>query len=91
MWEANDTKALRKIVGKTKIDRISQQIRESYGIQLINEWVERRRRRRRRRRSSSSRSRRRREWDQHVTRMDAARLVKISRDNIWLKRVSRMP
>ena len=59
-------KILRKIVDKTKIDRIrSQQIRESCGIQLINEWVERRR-----------------EWDQHVTRKDVERLVKISRDNI---------
>ena len=46
---------VRKIVGKTKIDRIrSQQIRESCGIQPINEWVERRR-----------------EWNQHVIRMDA--------------------
>jgi hypothetical protein len=60
-------KPLRKIVGKTKIDRIrSKQIRESCGFQTINEWVERRRR----------------ERDQHVTRMDAERLVKISRDNI---------
>ena len=42
MWEANDTKALRKIVGKTKIDRISQQIREPCDIQPINERVERR-------------------------------------------------
>ena len=40
-------------------------IRESCGIQPINEWAERRR-----------------EWDAHVTRMDAERLVKISRDNI---------
>ena len=41
------------MVGKTKIDRIrSQQIRESCGIQHINEWVEWRRRRR--------------EWDEHV-------------------------
>jgi hypothetical protein len=64
---------LRKIVDKTKIDRIRvQQIRESCGIQLINESVERRRRRRRRRR----------EWDQHITIMDAERLVKISRDSI---------
>ena len=53
-----------------KKDRItSQQIRESCGIQPINEWVERRR-----------------EWDQHVTRMDAERLVKILRDNIPLGR-----
>ena len=34
----------KKIVGKTKIDRIrSQQTRESCGIQPINEWLERRR------------------------------------------------
>ena len=53
-------------IGKTKIDGIrSQQIRESCGIQLISQWVERRR-----------------EWDEHVTRMDAGRLVKMSRDNI---------
>ena len=53
---------LQKVVGKTKIDRIrSQQIRESCGIQLINEWVERRRGI---------------EWDEHVTRMDAHRLLK---------------
>ena len=36
-------------------------------IQSIIDWVERRRRR---------------EWDQRVTRMDAERLAKISRDNI---------
>ena len=57
MLEANEMKVLRKIVGKTKIGRIrSQKIRESCGIQPINEWVERKR-----------------EWDQHVTRMDAER------------------
>ena len=50
----------------------SQQIKESCGIQPINEWVERRRR----------------EWDQHVTRMDAERLVKISRDIIGVGRSS---
>ena len=61
-------KVVRKTVGKIKIDRIrSQQIRESCGIQPINE-------------------RRRREWDEHVTRMDAERLVKISRDNILARR-----
>ena len=60
-------KVLRKLVGKTKIDRIrSQQIEERCGIQPINETVERRRR----------------ECDEHVTRMDAERLVKISRDSI---------
>jgi hypothetical protein len=56
---------LRKIVGKTKIVSIrSQKIRKSYGIQLINKWMERRRR----------------EWYEHVTRIDTERLVKISRD-----------
>ena len=41
MLEANEVKVLRKIVVKTNIDRIrSQQIRESCGIQPINEWVE---------------------------------------------------
>ena len=34
---------------------------------------------------------RRREWDQHVTRMDAERLVKISRDNIPTRRRSPGP
>ena len=66
MLKANEMKVMRKIVGKTKIDRIRrQQIRESCGIQPINEWVERRR-----------------EWDDHVTRMDAERLVKTSRGNM---------
>ena len=66
MLEGNEMKVLRKIVGKTKIDTIrSQQIRESCGIQPINGWVERRRR----------------EWDGRVTRMDAERSVKISREN----------
>ena len=37
MLEANEMIVLRKIVGKTKIDRIrSQQITESCGIQPIN-------------------------------------------------------
>ena len=41
MLEANEMKELRKIIGKTKIDRIrSQQIRKSCGIQPINEWKE---------------------------------------------------
>ena len=44
---------------KTKIDKISQQIRESCGIQPINQWVERRIIK----------------WNEHVTRMYAERLV----------------
>ena len=68
MLEANGTKVLRKIVGKTKIGSVrSQQIRESCFIQPINKWVERRR-----------------EWDEHVTRMDAERLVKISKEISYL-------
>ena len=59
-------KVLRKIVSKTKIDRVrSQKIREFCGIKHINDWMEIRR-----------------EWDENVTRMDAERLVKKSRDNI---------
>ena len=39
MLEANEMKLLRKIVCKTKIDKIrSQQIRESCGFQPINQW-----------------------------------------------------
>ena len=60
----------RKIVGKTKIDRIrSQQIRETYGIQPNNEWVESRR-----------------EWDEYVSSIDAKTSVRISRDNISVGR-----
>ena len=58
--EAKEMKVIRKIVGKTKINRIrSQEIRESCGIEPINEWVERGRRRRRR------------EWDGLITRINA--------------------
>ena len=71
MLEASEMKVLRKIIGKTKVDRIrSQQNGESCCIQPINEWVERRIKMRRR------------EWNEHVTRMDVERLVKILRDNI---------
>ena len=49
----------------------SQKIRESCGIEPIPGWVGRRRKRRKRG-----------EWNEPVTRMDAKRLVKISRDNV---------
>ena len=56
-----------------KIHKIrNQQIRESCGIQPVNEWLKRRRR----------------EWDEHVIKMDAERLVKITRDNILAGRRS---
>ena len=44
----------------------NQQMIESCGVQSINGWVERRKRK----------------CDEHVTRMDAERLAKISRDYI---------
>ena len=50
MLETKETKQLRKIVGKTKIDKIrSQQIKKSYSIQPLDERMERRRK-----------------WDEHV-------------------------
>ena len=67
MLKANEMKVPRKMAGKTKIYKIKiQQIRESCGIQPFSEWMERRIR----------------EWDEHVTRVDAKRLVNISIDNI---------
>ena len=41
MLEANEMIALRKIVGKTKEENISQQVSQSFAIQSVNEWVER--------------------------------------------------
>ena len=57
---------MRKIVRKTKIDRIrNRPTIESCGIQPVNEWVERRI-----------------EWAEHVIIMDAKRLVKILMDHV---------
>jgi hypothetical protein len=62
MTKANEMKVLRKIDSKTKTDTIrSPQIRESCGIQPINEWVERTKR----------------EWDEHITRRYTERFDKI--------------
>ena len=59
MLGINEMKVLRKIVVRTKIGKItSQQIRNSCGIKPINQWVEKRGR----------------EWDENITRMDAAEL-----------------
>ena len=75
MLKANEMNVLRKIFGKTKIDRIrSQQIRKSCGIQPIHECVERRK-----------------EWDEHVTRVNAERLVQFSRGHIPTGRGSQVP
>ena len=66
MLEVKEMKLLSKIVNKPKIDSIkSQQIRESCDIEPINEWMERRKR----------------ALDEHETRMDVKRIVKMSRDN----------
>ena len=65
----NQTNIGRKCDESSKKNRQkrSKQMRESCNIQPINEWMERRRR----------------EWqDQNATRLDAERLVKISRKNI---------
>ena len=73
MLTTNDMKVLRKIVCKTKTDRIkSKQIRESCDLHPVNGCVE----------IIIIIRRRRRKWDEHVTNMDTGRLVKISRDNI---------
>ena len=62
MLEANDMKVLRKIVDKLKIDRIRSQ-QIRESCGIL---------------PINQWVRRRREWDQHVTRMDAERLVKLS-------------
>ena len=66
MLEADEMKILRKIVGKTKIYRIRSQ--------QIREFCGIQ--------PINEWVERRREWDEHVTRIDAERLVKISKDNI---------
>ena len=59
-------KVLRKIAGKTKVDRMrNQQTADSCSVQPINEWKDRIRK----------------EWDEQMTSMDSKRLVTISRFN----------
>ena len=66
MLEANEMKVLRKTVCKTNLDTIrTQKNREFCDIHHFNKWVERRRG----------------ELNEHERRMNAERLVKISRDN----------
>ncbi|KAJ4426591.1 hypothetical protein ANN_26389 [Periplaneta americana] len=60
-------KALRKIVGKTRLDKIrNTDIRNQCQIQEIGEWVE------------TGRS----QWAAHVSRMPEDRMTGIVRDNI---------
>jgi hypothetical protein len=56
-----EMKVLRKIIGKTRTDRISNEnIRQMCNIQNIADWI----------------TRRRHEWNEHITRMDPQRLNK---------------
>ena len=67
MLEENEMKVLRKWLSKQKQNKKSQNRRIlQQAIHPIIEWEERRRK----------------EWDKHVTRMDAEMLVKYSRNNI---------
>ena len=66
MLEANEKKILRKIVGKAEIDRIRSQ--------QIKESCDIE--------PINEWVESRREWDEHLIRMNAERLVKISRNNI---------
>jgi hypothetical protein len=60
-------KALRKIVGKARLDHVTNQdIRQQCEIQPIGEWI----------------LKRREEWDNHVSRMTEDRIVRVARDNI---------
>ena len=72
MLEGNEIKVLRNIVGKTKLDRIRSQ--QIRGSCGIQ--------------SINDWVERIREWDEHVTRMDAERIVKITKDNIPARRRS---
>ena len=62
----NEMKVLRKIVGKKKKDRITSQ--------QIREYCGIQ--------HINEQAKRRREWEEHVTKADAERLVKIASDNI---------
>ena len=67
MLESQEMNTLRRIIGKTRLDRVrNEYAREQCEIQPINDWV----------------IRRRQEWNDHVSRMDANRIAKITRDNI---------
>jgi len=60
-------KTMRRITNKTKWDRArNDRIRESYEIQNITSWVQRRRT----------------EWSEHISRMADDRLVRKVRDGI---------
>jgi hypothetical protein len=59
-------KVLRKIIGKTRRERISNEnIRQTCNIQNNADWI----------------TRRRHEWNEHITRMNTQIIVRQARDN----------
>lgn len=65
--ETNEMNILRKIMEKTRRDKIrSEDIRRQLNIQAIGDWVDRRRS----------------EWNDHVSRMTSDRIARIARDNL---------
>mgnify|MGYP000595510360 CR=1 FL=1 len=64
--ETNEMNILRKIVHKTRRDKVrSEEIRRQLNIQAIGDWVDRRRT----------------EWNQYVSRMTSDRIVPVARDS----------
>ncbi|XP_030760558.1 uncharacterized protein LOC115885711 [Sitophilus oryzae] len=71
--ETGEMKILRKIAGKTLLDRErSDNIKQTCKVGSINEWV----------------LSRRREWNEHIGRMDEGRIVRSARDKSPLGRRS---
>lgn len=65
LLETCEMKVLRKIAGKTLLDRErSDNIRKMCGVEEVNEWI----------------LRRKHEWNAHIDRMDHERMVRIARD-----------
>jgi predicted GTPase len=61
-----EMKVLRNIIGRTRRDRISNEIiRQTCNIQNIADWI----------------TRRSHEWNEHITRMNLQRIVRQARDN----------
>lgn len=65
LLETTEMKILRRISGKTLLDRErNENIRQSSGVDNVNDWV----------------LQRKRQWNDHINRMQDSRLVKIVRD-----------
>uniref|UniRef100_A0AAR5PIR3 Reverse transcriptase domain-containing protein n=1 Tax=Dendroctonus ponderosae TaxID=77166 RepID=A0AAR5PIR3_DENPD len=65
LLETAEMKILRRITGKTLLDRArSKDIRTACNVKNINEWV----------------ANRKKEWNEHISRMDHHRLVRIARE-----------